>query len=55
MTVGKIVWARDIGPVQNEKLLAYVKDRWAWVVQPDHNPKEVAPYASLRLVATQER
>lgn len=29
----KIVWARDLGPEENAKLVEYFKDRTAWVVQ----------------------
>jgi hypothetical protein len=31
----KVVWARDMGPVNNRELLDYFSDREVWVVQPD--------------------
>lgn len=31
----KIVWARDMDTAQNEKLLAYFKDRQVWLARPD--------------------
>lgn len=41
----KILWARDLGPVQNEKLLAYFKDRHIWLVQPDEiDPTQLKPF-----------
>ena len=41
---GKVVWARDMGPEQNEKLLTYFKDRQVWLLQPDGNSRELIPY-----------
>jgi hypothetical protein len=41
---GKVVWARDMEPSQNEKLLAYFKDRQVWLVMPDSDSKQIAPY-----------
>jgi hypothetical protein len=52
---GKIVWARDLGPAQNEKLLAYFKDRHVWVVMPDTNAKLIMPYTPSFLAVAQER
>jgi hypothetical protein len=50
---GKVVWARDMGPAQNEKLLAYFKDRQIWVVMADSAPKQIAPYVPSQLAAKQ--
>jgi hypothetical protein len=36
----KVLWARDMDAAQNEKLLAYFKDRQIWLVQPDEREKE---------------
>jgi hypothetical protein len=36
----KILWARDIDPLQNEKLFAYFKDRQIWLVEPDERERE---------------
>jgi hypothetical protein len=49
----KVVWARDMDQVQNAKLLAYFKDRQAWLVQPDGNPTQITPYPTSTLMATQ--
>jgi hypothetical protein len=42
----KVVWARDMGPQQNEELLRYYKDRRAWLIEPDENPPRMSPYAN---------
>jgi hypothetical protein len=41
---GKIVWARDLGPEQNERLLVYFKDREVWTVFPDGSGGQIEPY-----------
>jgi hypothetical protein len=48
---GKIVWARDLGPAQNEELLAYFKDRQVWLIRPDSR-SAIAPYQESGLRAT---
>jgi hypothetical protein len=40
----KVLWARDIDPVQNAKLFAYFKDRHIWFVYPDVDNTELTPY-----------
>ena len=40
----KIVWARELESDQNEKLLAYFKDRHIWLVEPDVDNTEIKPY-----------
>ena len=40
----RIVWARDLGPEENQKLLRYYPDRTAWLLQPDAHPPLLAPY-----------
>jgi hypothetical protein len=39
----KVVWARDMGP-RNEELLRYFSGRTAWLVEPDYNPARLTPY-----------
>ena len=34
----RVVWARDLGADENRKLLAYYRDRTAWLLEPDFNP-----------------
>lgn len=40
----RVVWALDLGPVENEKLLRYYPDRTAWIVEPDAVPPRLTPY-----------
>jgi hypothetical protein len=40
----KIVWARDLGPEENEKLLSYYPNRTAWLLQPDARPLQLTRY-----------
>lgn len=41
----RIVWARDLGPSENEKLRAYYPDRTALLLEPDYRVPKLAPYA----------
>jgi hypothetical protein len=40
----RIVWARDLGPDEDQKLLRYYPDRTAWLLQPDTRPPQLQPY-----------
>jgi len=40
----KVVWARELDPEQNAKLIAYFKDRRVWLVEPDTDNTELVPY-----------
>jgi hypothetical protein len=40
----KIVWAREMGPGQNEELLRYFKDRRVWLLEADARTPQVSPY-----------
>ncbi|MGH9742925.1 MAG: hypothetical protein ACRD51_11305 [Candidatus Acidiferrum sp.] len=40
----KVIWARDLGEEQNDKLFAYFKDRRIWLVEPDVDNTSVKPY-----------
>ena len=40
----RIVWARDLGPDENQKLLRYYPDRTAWLLEPDAHPPRLTPY-----------
>jgi hypothetical protein len=40
----RIVWARDLGPDENQKLLGYYPDRAAWLLEPDARPPLLRPY-----------
>lgn len=40
----KVVWAREMDAVDNRKLIAYYRNRKAWLVEPDANPVRISPY-----------
>jgi hypothetical protein len=40
----KVLWARELDPEQNAKLLAYFKNRHVWLVEPDKDNTELIPY-----------
>jgi hypothetical protein len=40
----RIVWARDLGSDENQKLLHYYPDRRAWLLEPDAHPPRLQPY-----------
>jgi hypothetical protein len=40
----RIVWARDLDPDENRKLLRYYPDRTAWLLEPDAHPPRLRPY-----------
>jgi len=42
-----IVWARDLGGDENEKLRRYYPDRTAWLLQPDVHPPLLTPFFQL--------
>jgi hypothetical protein len=44
----KVVWARELDAAQNEKLLAYFRDRGVWLVEPDDDNTELLPYSAAR-------
>jgi hypothetical protein len=39
-----VIWANDLGIVENQKLVDYYKDRKIWRFQPDINPEWLDPY-----------
>jgi hypothetical protein len=46
----KVVWAREMDAANTRQLLAYYKDRTAWLVEPDQNPPKVSPYPARELL-----
>jgi hypothetical protein len=39
-----VVWAREMGPVQNARLLSYYVGRQVWLFEPDRDPTALTPY-----------
>ena len=42
----KVVWARDMGAVQNQELVDYFKDRRTWLVNADDPSPALEPYSA---------
>ncbi len=40
----KVVWARDLGEPENDKLRQYYPARTVWLLEPDANPVVLLPY-----------
>ncbi len=40
----RIVWARDLGPAEDEKLRRYYPDRTVWLLEPDAQPPKLSRY-----------
>jgi len=40
----RVVWARDLGPEENEKMLRYYPDRKVWMLEPDYQPPRLRLY-----------
>lgn len=40
----RVVWARDLGTVENAKLLRYYPRRTAWLLEPDAKPVKLVKY-----------
>ncbi|MGH2368964.1 MAG: hypothetical protein ACRDI2_12260 [Chloroflexota bacterium] len=45
---GKVIWAREMGDVENARLLEYYRDRHLWLIEPDHQPVRLQPYPVQR-------
>jgi len=40
----RIVWARDLGPEEDQKLIHYYPDRTVWLLEPDFRPPRLGPF-----------
>jgi len=49
----RIVWARDLGAAENEKLQRCYPDRPAWLLEPDARPPKLSPYQPEPLTRTE--
>ena len=41
-----VVWAQDMGPLENRRLMDYFKGRTFWLLKPDENPSQTEPYSA---------
>ena len=41
----RVIWARDLGSDENQKLLRYYPQRTAWLLEPDAHPPRLSPYS----------
>src|SRR5256885_9176760 len=46
----KVLWARELDPVQNARLFAYFRDRQIWLVEPDTEDRKSTRLNSSHLV-----
>jgi len=42
----RVIWARDLGSAENQKLVAYYPGRTIWLLQPDARPPQLTAYKS---------
>jgi len=42
----RIVWARDLGDAENQKLIRHYPDRTVWLLEPDARPVKLTPYGA---------
>ena len=40
----RVLWARDLGEGENEKLIRYFPDRHVLLLEPDLSPPQLGPY-----------
>ncbi len=40
----RVVWANDLGPVENQKLIDYFRNRRTWLLEPDAEPPRLSAY-----------
>jgi hypothetical protein len=42
----QVVWARDLGTAEDEKVLRYYPDRTVWLLEPDARPPKLTHYGA---------
>ena len=50
----RVVWARDLGSAENEKLIAYYGERKVMLLEPDARPPELSAYAVAATEKTEQ-
>jgi hypothetical protein len=43
----RVVWARDMGPAENEELIKYFKERRTWLLEADEMPPRLSAYRTI--------
>lgn len=46
IAASKVIWARDMGAAENQRLIQYFEDRKVWLLQADEKPLQLMPYDS---------
>jgi hypothetical protein len=44
LNAAKVIWARDMGPTENQELIDYFPNRHVWLVEADETPPKVIAY-----------
>ncbi len=42
----RVVWALDLGPEEDAKLIAYYRGRTVWLAEPDAKPPRLTPWSA---------
>ncbi|MGH9557958.1 MAG: hypothetical protein ACRD30_01870, partial [Bryobacteraceae bacterium] len=42
----RIIWARDLGPAEDQVLRRYYSNRTDWLIEPDARPPRLTPYGT---------